>query len=239
MDTDCEKSISAGEKFEANSPDTLIEAKLSRIPKAFSIENLIAKKSKTEVESDYQMFDGAQENFAQQRIPPIAFSQNFHFYHPWAANYLMSQTNIPPNLLLNANPQQLYQLQNEKLTNLMDTQAIIGKEKFPDLLFNAQGSLLPPDQVSTYLHQQHDQALLTSKLKDSNFLNEFYSNYFMTENNRLLSDNNNVKKSKASQDNADSNSDFDVVNDANEDSYSDLSVTMSPEQSKVHQDKGV
>jgi hypothetical protein len=240
MDTDCEKSImSAGEKFEANSPDTLIEAKLSRIPKAFSIENLIAKKSKTEVASDYQMFDGAQENFAQQRIPPIAFSQNFHFYHPWAANYLMSQTNIPPNLLLNANPQQLYHLQNEKLTNLMDTQAIIGKEKFPDLLFNAQGSLLPPDQVTTYLHQQHDQALLNNKLKDSNFLNEFYSNYFMTENSRLLSDNNNVKRTRTSQDNADSNSDFDVVNDTNDDSYSDLSVTMSPEQSKVHQDKGV
>lgn len=237
MDTDCEKSImSAGEKFQVNSPETLIEAKLSRIPKAFSIENLIAKKSRTEVEGDYQMFDGAQENFAQQRIPPIAFSQNFHFYHPWAANYLMSQTNIPPNLLLNANPQQLYHLQNEKLTNLMDTQAIIGKEKFPDLLFNSANSILPPDQVSSYLH--HDQALLNSKLKDSNFLNEFYSNYFMTENNRLLSDNNNVKKVKKSQDNADSNSEFDVVND-NEDSYSDLSVTMSPEHSKVHQDKGV
>lgn len=237
MDTDCEKSImSAGEKFQVNSPETLIEAKLSRIPKAFSIENLIAKKSRTEVEGDYQMFDGAQENFAQQRIPPIAFSQNFHFYHPWAANYLMSQTNIPPNLLLNANPQQLYHLQNEKLTNLMDTQAIIGKEKFPDLLFNSGNSVLPPDQVSTYLH--HDQALLNNKLKDSNFLNEFYSNYFMTENNRLLSDNNNVKKVKKSQDNTDSNSEFDVVND-NEDSYSDLSVTMSPEHSKVHQDKGV
>ena len=112
----------------------------------------------------------------------------------------------------------------------METQAIIGKEKFPDLLFNSASSILPPDQVSTYLHHE--------KLKDSNFLNEFYSNYFMTENNRLLSDNNNVKKVKKSHDNADSNSEFEVVND-NEDSYSDLSVTMSPEHSKVHQDKGV
>jgi hypothetical protein len=242
MDTDCEKSIMiASEKFQANSPDTLIEAKLSRIPKAFSIENLIAKKSKTEVENDHQMFDGAQENFMQQRIPPIAFSQNFHFYHPWAANYLMSQTNIPPNLLLNSSPQQMYQ--NDKLTNLMDTQAIIGKEKFPDF-FNPHGSILPPDQVTTYLH--HDQVLFNNKLKDTTFLNEFYSNYFMTENNRLLSDNNNVKRTKKSQDNVasdscnnDSNSEFDVGNDNNEDSYSDLSVTMSPEHSKVHQDKGV
>lgn len=247
MDTDCEKSImSASEKFQANSPDTLIEAKLSRIPKSFSIENLIAKKSRTEVENDHQMFDASQENFLQQRIPPIAFSQNFHFYHPWAANYLMSQTNIPPNLLLNANPQQLYQLQSDKLTNLMDTQAIVGKEKVPDLLFNPHGPILPQDQVTTYLHQHHDQALFNSKLKDTNFLNEFYNNYFMTENSRLLSDNNNVKRTKKSQENVtvdscnnDSNSDFDVVNDNNEDSFSDLSVTMSPEHSKVHQDKGV
>lgn len=247
MDTDCEKSImSASEKFQANSPDTLIEAKLSRIPKAFSIENLIAKKSKTEVENDHQMFDGAQEIFTQHRIPPIAFSQNFHFYHPWAANYLMSQTNIPQNLLLNTSPQQLYQLQNDKLTNFMDSQANIGKEKIPDLLFNPHNTILPPEQVTTYLHQHQDQALFNNKLKDTNFLNEFYSNYFMTENNRLLSDNNNVKRTKKSQDNAtsescnnDSNSDFDVVNDNNEDSFSDLSVTMSPEHSKIHQDKGV
>jgi phage anti-repressor protein len=259
MDTDCEKiMMNSNEHFETNSPDTLIEAKLAKIPKAFSIENLIAKKTRVEVENDRQdhpIFDGHQESFTQHRIPPIAFPQNFPFYHPWAANYLMSQTNIPPNLLLNANPQQLYQLQNEKLTNLVDAQAIISngyKDKFSDLLFNSHTpSMLPHD---TYLHQHPDPALLNSKFKDTNFLNEFYSNYFMTENNRFMmcaaSDNNNVKRTKKLSENVtndscnnDSNSDFDVVNDdkayEEDSSYSDLSVTMSPENhSKIHQDKG-
>lgn len=250
--------------FAPNSPDTLIEAKLAKIPKAFSIENLIAKKSNDD-QSDPQ--DVAYENFTAHKIPPIAFPQNFPFYHPWAANYLMSQTNIPQNLLLNANPQQLYQLQNDKLTNFMDTQAIISngyKDKFSELLFNPHASILPPDQVATYLHQHHDQALINNKLKDTTFLNEFYSNYFMTENNRFMmssaSDNNNLKRTKRSQDNVtnescnnDSNSDFDVVNDdcgskaevksgmfyEEDSSYSDLSVTMSPDRSKTNQDKGV
>lgn len=270
MDTDCEKSImNASEKFESNSPDSLIEAKLAKIPKAFSIENLIAKKSRTEIENeqrDQHHFEGAYENYAAHKVPPITFPQNFPFYHPWAANYLMSQTNITPNLLLNGNPQQLYQLQNDKLTNFMDTQAIIGnsyKDKFSELLFNPHGSILPHDQVTTYLQQQPDQAMFSHKLKDTNFLNEFYSNYFMTENNRMMmsaaSDNNNVRRTKKCHDtvtaescNNDSNSDFDVVNDdcaskteakskvfyEEDSSYSDLSVTMSPDHSK-NQDKGV
>lgn len=259
METDCEKSImNASVNFELSSPDALIEAKLAKIPKAFSIENLIAKKSKADVDGDRASFE-AHESFTQHKIPPIAFPQNFPLYHPWAANYLMSQTNIPPNLLLNANSQQLYQLQNDKLTNFMDTQAIINsgyKDKFPELLFNPHASILPHDQVTTYLHP--DQALLNSKLKDTNFLNEFYNNYFLTENNRFLmsaaSDNNNVKRTKKCHENDDSNSDFDVVNDdvgnkpnvkngmfyEEDSSYSDLSVTMSPEHSKnLHQDKGV
>lgn len=271
METDYEKSIMhANEKFEINSPETLIEAKLAKIPKAFSIENLIAKKSISEVENDHQdhqMFDANQDKFTQHKTPPIAFPQNFPFYHPWAANYLMSQTNIAPNLLLNANPQQLYQLQSDKLTNLMDTQAIINhgyKDKFSELLFNPHAPILPHDQFTTYLHQHHDQALFNGKLKDTNFLNEFYSNYFMTENNRLMmsavSDNNNVKRTKKCHENVtnencnnDSNSDFDVVNDdcgsktevksgmfyEEDSSYSDLSVTMSPDHSKNPQDKGV
>lgn len=269
METDCDKSIMhANEKLVMTSPDTLIEAKLAKIPKAFSIENLIAKKSITEVESDHHdhpMFDGGQDNFTQHKIPPIAFPQNFPFYHPWAANYLMSQANISPNLLLNANPQQLYQLQSDKLTNFMDTQAIINNGgKFSELLFNPHASILPHDQVATYLHQHHDQALLNSKLKDTNFLNEFYSNYLMTENNRFMmsatSDNNNVKRTKKCHENVtsencnnDSNGDFDVVNDESgnkaevkngmfyeeDSSYSDLSVTMSPDHSKTLQDKGV
>lgn len=267
METDCEKTImNACEKF--GSPETLIEAKLAKIPKAFSIENLIAKKSLSGNDrQDHSLFDAAQENFAQHKIPPIAFPQNFPFYHPWAANYLMSQTNISPNLLLNANPQQLYQLQNDKLTNFMDTQAIISngyKDKFSELLFNPHTSILPHDQFTTYLHQHHDQATLNSKLKDTNFLNEFYSNYFTNENSRFMtsatSDNNNVKRTRKCQDNVtaescnnDSNSDFDVVNDdcgsktevkggmfyEEDSSYSDLSVTMSPDHSKNHQDKGV
>lgn len=256
METDCAKSLmNASEKFDLNSPDTLIEAKLAKIPKAFSIENLIAKKSITE--SD-QMFGQSLDNFSQHKIPPLAFPQNFPFYHPWAANYLMSQTNLPPNLLLQANPQQLYQLQNDKLANFMDTQG-----KISELLFQPHGSILPRDQVTTYLHHQQDPALFNGKIKDTNFLNEFYNNYFLTENNRLLmsatSDNNNIKRTKRCQDtltqetcNNDSNSDFDVVNDdcgnkaevksgmfyEEDSSYSDLSVTMSPDHSKI-QDKGV
>lgn len=260
METDCAKPImNASEKFESSSTESLIEAKLAKIPKAFSIENLIAKKSITESNQlDPTMFEGS-----QHKMPPLAFPQNFPFYHPWAANYFMSQTNLPPNLLLNANPQQLYQLQNDKLTNLMDSHAIISngyKDKFSELLFQPQ---VPRDQMTTYLQQQHpDPALLNGKLKDTNFLNEFYNNYFLTENNRLLmsatSDNNNVKRTKRCHENVtnescnnDSNSDFDVVNDEcgskaeaksgvfyEDDSYSDLSVTMSPEQAKNHQDKG-
>lgn len=266
METDYEKSIMhSNEKFVSSSPDTLIEAKLAKIPKSFSIENLIAKKSITEVGSDHQDHQmSGHENFAQHKIPPITFPQNFPFYHPWAANYLMSQANIPPNLLLNANPQQLYQLQSDKLTSFMDTQAIINNGgKFSELLFNPHASILPHDQVATYLHQHHDQTLLNSKLKDTNFLNEFYSNYLMTENNRFMmsatGDNNNVKRTKKCHDvtsencNNDSNSDFDVVNDEcgsktevkngmfyeEDSSYSDLSVTMSPDRSKTLQDKGV
>jgi hypothetical protein len=254
METNCEKSImNASEKFESTSPDAFIEAKLARIPKAFSIENLIAKKSIADVDSEQQ------EQAFEHRMPPIAFPQNFPFYHPWAANYLMSQANLPPNLLLNANPQQLYQLQSDKLTNFMDTQAIISngyKEKFNELLFNPHGSAMPPEQASTYHHQLPDPASL--KLKDTNFLNEFYSNYFMNENNRLMmsaaSDNNNVKRTRKHHETEhnDSSCEFDVVNDecANkpevksgmyyeDDSYSDLSVTMSPDQSKMNQDKGV
>ena len=267
METDYDKTVMhSSEKFEASSPDTLIEAKLAKIPKAFSIENLIAKKSVVEKEIDHQdqaMFEG-QENYTQHKIPPIAFPQNFPFYHPWAANYLMSQANIPPNLLLNANPQQLYHLQSDKLTNFMDTQAIINNGgKFSELLFNPHASILPHDQVTTYLHQHHDQALLNNKLKDTNFLNEFYSNYLLTENNRFMmsatSDNNNVKRTKKCHENVnsencntDSNSEFDVVNDEcgkaevkngmfyeEDSSFSDLSVTMSPDRTKTLQDKGV
>jgi hypothetical protein len=259
METNCEKSImNASEKFESTSPDAFIEAKLARIPKAFSIENLIAKKSIADVESEQQ-----DQAFHEHRMPPIAFPQNFPFYHPWAANYLMSQANLPPNLLLNANPQQLYQLQSDKLTNFMDTQAIISngyKDKFTELLFNPHGSTLPPEQVTTYLHQHPDPTTFNGKLKDTNFLNEFYSNYFMNENNRLMmsaaSDNNNVKRTKKQHEtdncNNDSSSEFDVVNDDcgsksevksgmyyEDDSYSDLSVTTSPDHSKVLQDKGV
>lgn len=261
METDCGKTImNASEKFSRNSPDTLIEAKLAKIPKAFSIENLIAKKSLADVSyQSHPQLDPAQDNYAQNKIPPIAFPQNFPFYHPWAANYLMSQTNISPNLLLNANPQQLYQLQGDKSSNFVEG-SNGHKDKFSESLFNPHGSIIPHDQFATYLHQHHDQATLNSKLKDTNFLNEFYSNYFMTEGSRLMmsaaSDNNNVKRTKKCQENEncnnDSNSDFDVVNDdcgsktevknggfyEEDSSYSDLSVTMSPDHSKSHQDKG-
>lgn len=76
MDTDCENSINV------NSPDTLIEAKLAKVPKAFSIENLIAKKPNVEVEneqSDHPLLDSSAEHFTQHKIPPIAFPQNFPF----------------------------------------------------------------------------------------------------------------------------------------------------------------
>lgn len=289
MDENCEKSSD-----KISSPDTLIEAKLSRIPKAFSIENLIAKKSSnSEIENECPSVPDV--NYQQHRIPPIAFPQNFPFYNPWAANYLMSHTNVSPqNLLLNAsacvvNSQQLYQLQNDKLGNFVDNSQpqLQPKEKFTEMLFNPLSNL-PHDQnnLSTYqqlLHHHPDQAnFFASKLKDANFINEFYTNYFMLENNRIMnltinSDNNNVvmkrtKKSLSSEncghnnniisnnnlsgnnDNS-NNSDFDNnVNDSHnkmmvmdrngmyyeeDSSYSDLSVTMSPEQiQNSGQDKG-
>ena len=289
MDKNCEKSSDKN-----SSPDTLIEAKLSRIPKAFSIENLIAKKSiNSEIENECPSVPDV--NYQQHRIPPIAFPQNFPFYNPWAANYLMSHTNVSPqNLLLNAsacvvNSQQLYQLQNDKLGNFVDNSQsqMHSKEKFTEMLFNPLNNL-PHDQnnLSTYqqlLHQHPDQAnFFTSKLKDANFINEFYTNYFMLENNRIMnltinSDNNNVvmKRTKKSLSNENcgnnnnnnnsnnlsgnndnsNNSDYDNnVNDSHskmmmmdrnglyyeeDSSYSDLSVTMSPEQiQNSGQDKG-
>jgi hypothetical protein len=288
--------------IEASSPDTLIEAKLSKIPKAFSIENLIAKKSSRSeiVESKFSA-----ANY-QHRIPPIAFPQNFPFYNPWAANYLMSNANLPSqNLLLNS--QQLYQLQSDKLGNFDGTQQQQpqqqgAKEKISEMLFNPLAlSNNPHEQQSTYQqllhsnnHHNPDQAhFFTSKLKDATFLNEFYTNYFMLENSRIMNltinssnnnnnnnencdgngsgDNNNssgsVKRTKNcllvvnnNNDNSNTNSDYDSnVNSLadnhkmmvmmekggggvyyeDESSYSDLSVTMSPEQlANRDQDKG-
>jgi hypothetical protein len=258
----------------ASTPDTLIEAKLSRIPKAFSIENLIAKKSRPEEIEQQQQ---------QPRIPPIAFPQNFPLYNPWS-NYLMSHANLPPqNLLLNS--QQLYQLQSDKLGNFADNAP-------KEMLFDQQ-----PQSLATYqqlqllhsqaAHQHPDQAhFFTNKLKDATFLNEFYTNYFMLENSRIMNlsinggggnnnnndncdgsgDNSNisVKRTKSclalvnnNNDNSNTNSDYDnnvnsladshkmmVMMDKSgvyyedDESYSDLSVTMSPEQQNHQQDKG-
>lgn len=284
------------------SPDTLIEAKLSKISKAFSIENLIAKKSKVDIESECAT---EYANFQhQQRIPPIALPQNFPFYNPWAANYLMSHANLPPqNLLLNS--QQLYQLQNDKVGNFaveISQQQQIPKEKFTEMLFNplTLGNLSHDQQhnLATYqqlLHHHPDQAhFFASKLKDANFLNEFYTNYFMLENSRIMNltansnnnndndnasnggDNNIVLTKRTKKDNLNNcvvvmnnnnndnsnNSDYDInvnnnlnnVNDHHkvtmivdksgmfyeeDSSYSDLSVTMSPENlQNINQDKG-
>ncbi|XP_070502930.1 homeobox protein unplugged-like [Chironomus tepperi] len=250
MDENCEKSSD-----KTTSPDTLIEAKLSRIPKAFSIENLIAKKSNhPELENDCP--SAPDVNYQQHRIPPIAFPQNFPFYNPWAANYLMSHTNVSQqNLLLNAsacvvNSQQLYQLQNDKLVNFVDNaqSQSQSKEKFTEMLFNPLTNL-PHDQnnLATYqqlLHQHPDHAnIFSSKLKDANFINEFYTNYFILSNENCGSNNNN--NLSGNNDNS-NNSDYDNnVNDSHnkmmmmdrnglyyeeDSSYSDLSVTMSPEQ---------
>ncbi|KAG5670071.1 hypothetical protein PVAND_000357 [Polypedilum vanderplanki] len=265
--------------IENSSPDTLIEAKLSKIPKAFSIENLIAKKSKVEIEGETDRV----KNDSNIRIPPIAFPQNFPFYNPWAANYLMSQASLPSqNLLLNS--QQLYQLQNDKLGTFTDS-APSQQQGSKEILFNP----LAIEQQTTYqqlLHNhQPDQAhFFSNKLKDANFLNEFYTNYFMLENSRImnLTINNNidncdgsasggencdrtVKRTKNclmmvnnNNENSNNNSDYDnnvnnitdnhkmmVMMDKNgmyyeeDSSYSDLSVTMSPEQHQNHhhQDK--
>lgn len=258
METESEKMLT--------SPDTLIEAKLSRVSKAFSIENLIAKK----VESE-------QGNFSHHsKIPPITFPQNFPFYNPWAANYLMSHPNLSQNILqLNSNPttQQLQQqLQHDKLGNLVvaESQGFAYKDLLLNPLLN-----LSPDHSSTYQHHHHnipqDPAVFANKLKDTQFLNEFYTNYFMLENNRHLlntntsslssSDNNNVKRTKKdyvmsencnNDSNNSSSGDFDVVNDRDkvehksgsgiyyeeDSSYSDLSVTLSPDQVHKNQDKG-
>ena len=211
MDSECEKPMT--------STDTLIEAKFSKVSKAFSIENLIAKK-----------VENSQANHGQHqqsKIPQIAFP----FYNPWAANYLMSHTNLPQNILqLNSNSQQLQHLQSDKLSNLaLDAQGFVYKDILLNPLLN-----LPHDQNPTYHH--HDPSIFAHKLKDSQFLNDFYTNYFMLENNRLNSDKR-TKGDFVSSDecnNDSNNSDFDVVNDKSEQkngiyyeedsSYSDLSV---------------
>lgn len=247
METESEKIMS--------SPDTLIEAKLSKVPKAFSIENLIAKKVESAMDSE----EGNYLQHHHSKIPPITFSQNFPFYNPWAANYLMSHPNLSQNILqLNSNPQQLQHLQNDKLGNLGAENQGFG---YKDLLLNPLLNM-SHDQSATYqLHHHHDPAMFANKLKDTQFLNEFYTNYFMLENNRHLlnstSDNNNtVKRTKKdyvmSEDcnNDSNNSDFDVVNERDkvehksgiyyeeDSSYSDLSVTLSPDQVQKNQDKG-
>lgn len=249
METESEKVV--------NSPDALIEAKLSRVPKAFSIENLIAKKVDTIEQGN---------NILQQhtKIPPITFPQNFPFYNPWAANYLMSHPNLSQNILQLNNPQQLQQhLQSDKLNNLvaLESQSFAYKDLLLNPLLN-----ISHDQSTTYQQHHHhnniqqDPTLIANKLKDTQFLNEFYSNYFMLENNRHLlsvssSDNNNIKRTKKDYvmnencNNDSNNSDFDVVNERDkgehkngiyyeEDSYSDLSVTLSPDQVHKNQDKG-
>lgn len=233
MESECETFSS--EKFEKSPADRLIEAKLSKIPKSFSIENLISKKS-----PDDEMMHGSPTH--HRSLPPIAFPQNFPFYHPWAANYLMSQANLTPNLLLN-NPAHLYQLQSDKLSNLVDTQHVGLKE----MLFNQN---LMHEQIGTFLPSSRDHA---QKMRDSSFISEFYNNYFMLENSKQNSSDNNYKsrtvrmsqESVSSENcNNDSNSDFDVVNDdpcdgvkdhpmhkdygEEDSSYSDVSVTMSP-----------
>lgn len=232
---------------------TVIEAKRAKIPKSFSIENLIAEKSVSDSDSE-KIGNAVQESY---EMPTMALPPNLPVFHPWAANYLMSQTNLCPNLLLNANPH----LQGEKLTNFMDTQANLGngyKDKFSELLL--QGSFLPRDQLTTYLHQQHppDPSFLSGKMNEPNFLNDFYNNYFLTENNRMMMsathDNNAIKRAKKcrekdTNDNT-SNSDYNVqiedceTQNKNEascelnSSYSDLSVAISPNHSKNLQDQG-
>jgi hypothetical protein len=246
METESEKVMS--------SPDTLIEAKLSRVPKAFSIENLIAKKGSFETENVHLQH--------HTKVPPITFPQNFPFYNPWAANYLMSHANLPQNILqLNASTPPQPQLQNDKLANLVsDSQGFVYK----DLLLNPLLHLSSHDQNnSTYHHHFHQQDpnMFTSKLKDSQFLNEFYTNYFMLENNRQLlsaSSDNNAKRTNKKDyvmsencNNDSNNSEFDVVNDGDDkvehksgiyyeedSSYSDLSVTLSPEHVQKNLDKG-
>lgn len=232
---------------------TVIEAKRAKIPKSFSIENLIAEKSASSRDSE-EIKDAVQNSF---EMPSLALPPNFPAFNPWAANYLMSQTNLCPNLLLNANPH----LQGEKLTNFMDTQANLGngyKDKFSELLL--QGSFLPRDQLTTYLHQQHppDPSFLSGKMNEPNFLNDFYNNYFLTENNRMMmsatQDNNAIKRSKkcrekdtndnsTSSDQNNLSNDFEPQNKAEtscelNSSYNDMSVAVSPSHSRNLQDEG-
>lgn len=236
MESECE--MFSSEKFEKSSAEKLIEAKLSKIPKSFSIENLISKKT-----TDDEMHDNSTN---LRNLPPIAFPQNFPFYHPWAANYLMSQASLTPNLLLNNPQQHLYQLQSDKLSNFVDSQQLGIKE----MLFNPS---LVQEQIGTFLPSSRDHI---QKLRDTSFISEFYSNYFMVEHNKQNSSDSNYKsrtvrmsqESVSSENcNNDSNSDFDVVNDdpcdgddgvkdhpmhkdygEEDSSYSDVSVTMSP-----------
>ena len=218
MDMSAKTKMDTSETFESSTADIKFEAKFSKIPNKFSIESLIAKRTNLNVEmneDDTELNEQNTNNTQDNNYPLLPFPPNFPLYNPWVS--YLSQTNVCLNLFPNGQQhpqqqqqqqqhqqQQLQQLQNDKLAQFLDTTALINngcKDKISELLFNPLTQL---SQVhsSTYLQQQqqqqqqqqhHEQFLLNNKFKDNYFLNEFYNNYLLSENNKYLqSANNNV-----------------------------------------------
>ena len=218
MDMSAKTKMDTSETFESSTTDIKFEAKFTKIPNKFSIESLIAKRTSRNVEMDEDNTGLNEQNTIDAQdnnYPLLPFPPNFPLYNPWVS--YLSQTNVCLNLFPNGQhpqqqqqhqqqqqqqqQQQLQQLQNDKLAQFLDTTALINngcKDKISELLFNPLTQL---SQVhsSTYLQQQqqqqhhHEQFLLNNKFKDNYFLNEFYNNYLLSENNKYLqSANNNV-----------------------------------------------
>lgn len=166
--------MDTSEKFET--PTDKFETKFSKISKSFSIENLIAKRSKP-ANSPESL---PQDEPIQQNYPFLPFP-NFPIYNPCWAGYL-SQAQVPnaSNLFANGQP-------NDKLAHFLDTTEC--KDKISELLFNPLAALSQaamPHPSAFFQQQHHDQFLLNNKFKDNYFLNDFYNNYFLNENNKQL-----------------------------------------------------
>jgi hypothetical protein len=190
--------MDTSENFEGNS--NKFETKFSKIPKSFSIESLIAKRSNqsrgSENEDSVQSDEPSDVNFFPNGYPLLPFP-NFPLYNPWVG--YLSQT-AAPNLFANGQ-QPLQTPSNDKLAQFLDTTALINnecKDKISELLFNPLSTLSSPSAAgggvnghpsSNFLqqHQQNqEQFLLNNKLKDNYFLTDFYNNFMLSENNKYL-----------------------------------------------------
>lgn len=210
MENSAKLLMDSSENFESNS--NKFETKFSKIPKSFSIESLIAKRSNQvrDVDGDEEIApmqpDETNEvNLFANGYPLLPFS-NFPLYNPWVG-YLSQTAATAPNLFSNGQ-QPLQSQHNDKLAQFLDTTALINnecKDKISELLFNPLSTLSSAGNgtgsggggtsnvhPSNFLQQQlpqpshQEQFLLNNKFKDNYFLTDFYNNYFLSENNKYL-----------------------------------------------------